>query len=129
MSSYFATSWIIGLRALLSMEFSRQEYWSELPFPSPGDLPNLGIEPMHPAIGRQILYHLCHLGRFPDCALNYLILLFDNDSKESACNAGESDLIPGSGSPGGGKGNPFQYSYLGNPTDREAWQAQSMARR
>ena len=32
----------------LSMEFSRQEYWSRLPFPTPGDLPNPGIEPMTP---------------------------------------------------------------------------------
>ena len=34
----------------LSMEFSRQEYWSGLPFPSPGDLPDLGVEPMSPAL-------------------------------------------------------------------------------
>ena len=34
----------------LSMEFSRQEYWSGLPFPSPGDLPNLGIESRSPAL-------------------------------------------------------------------------------
>ena len=34
----------------LSMEFSRQEYWSGLPFPSPGDLPDLGIEPECPAL-------------------------------------------------------------------------------
>ena len=36
--------------ALLSMEFSRQEYWNRLPFPSPGDLPNLGTEPKSPAV-------------------------------------------------------------------------------
>ena len=36
----------IALRALLSMEFFRQEYWSRLPFPTPGDLPDPGIEPM-----------------------------------------------------------------------------------
>ena len=36
-------------QALLSMEFLRQEYWSGLPFSLPGDLPNLGIEPMSPA--------------------------------------------------------------------------------
>ena len=34
----------------LSMEFSRQEYWSGLPFPSPGDLPNPGVEPGFPAL-------------------------------------------------------------------------------
>ena len=37
--------WIVAHQAPLSMEFSRQEYWSGLPFPSPGDLPNPGIEP------------------------------------------------------------------------------------
>ena len=39
----FATPWTV--QALPSMEFSRQEYWSGLPFPSPGDLPDRGIEP------------------------------------------------------------------------------------
>ena len=34
----------------LSMGFSRQEYWSQLPFPPPGDLPNLGIKPWSPAL-------------------------------------------------------------------------------
>ena len=37
-------------QAPLSMEFSRQEHWSELPFPSPEDLPNLGIKPRSPAL-------------------------------------------------------------------------------
>ena len=41
----FATPWTVARQALLSMGFSRQEYWSGLPFPSPGDLPNPGIEP------------------------------------------------------------------------------------
>ena len=44
--------------------------------------------------------------------------------KESACNAGDAALIPQSGrSPGGGHGNPLQYSCLENPMDREAWKA------
>ena len=44
--------------------------------------------------------------------------------KESACNAGDTCLIPGLGrSPGGGHGNPLQYSCLGNPMDRGAWPA------
>ena len=46
----FATSWAEASEAPSSMEFSRQEYWSELPFPSPGDLPNPGIEPRSPAL-------------------------------------------------------------------------------
>ena len=46
------------------------------------------------------------------------------DSRESACNAGDPSSIPGSGrSPGGGNGNPLQYSCLDNSTDRGAWQA------
>ena len=40
-----ATLWTVACQAPLSMGFSRQEYWSGLPFPSPGDLPNPGIEP------------------------------------------------------------------------------------
>ena len=41
----FATLWTVAYQAPLSMGFSRQEYWSGLPFPSPGDLPDPGIEP------------------------------------------------------------------------------------
>ena len=39
-----ATPWTVARQALLSMEFSRQEYWSGLPFPTPDDLPNPVIE-------------------------------------------------------------------------------------
>ena len=46
----FATPWTVARQAPLSMEFSRKEYWSGLPFPSPEDLPNLGIEPQSPAL-------------------------------------------------------------------------------
>ena len=45
-----ATLWTVALQAPLSMGFSRQEYWSGLPFPSPGDLPNPGIEPKSPTL-------------------------------------------------------------------------------
>ena len=41
----FATQWIVAHQTLLSMGFPRQEYWSGLPFPPPGDLPKPGIEP------------------------------------------------------------------------------------
>ena len=40
----FATPWTVALQTPLPMEFSRQEYWSGLPFPPPGHLPNSGIE-------------------------------------------------------------------------------------
>ena len=46
----FATLWPVAYQALLSMEFSRQEYWSGWPCPPPGDLPNPGIEPASPAL-------------------------------------------------------------------------------
>ena len=46
----FGTTWTIVCQARLSMEFSRQEYWSELPFPSPGDLANPGIESRSPKL-------------------------------------------------------------------------------
>ena len=45
----FATPWTIAHQAPLSMGFARQEYWSESPFHSPGDLPNPGINPVSPA--------------------------------------------------------------------------------
>ena len=50
MKSLFATPWTVAYKAPLSMEFSRQEYWSGLPFPSPGDLPDPGIEPGSPSL-------------------------------------------------------------------------------
>ena len=46
----FATPWTVAYKAPPSMEFSRQEYWSGLPFYSPGDLPNAGIELGSPAL-------------------------------------------------------------------------------
>ena len=46
----FATPWTVACQAPLSMGFSRQEYWSGLQFPSPGDLPDPGIKPAPPAL-------------------------------------------------------------------------------
>ena len=46
----FATPWTVSYQAPPSVEFSRQEYWSGLPFPSPGDLPDPGIEPGSPTL-------------------------------------------------------------------------------
>ena len=46
----FATPWTIAYQVPPSMGFSRQEYWSGLPFPSPGDLPYAGIEPRSPTL-------------------------------------------------------------------------------
>ena len=46
----FVTPWTVARQAPLSMGFPRPEYWSGLPCPSPGDLPNPGIEPRSPAL-------------------------------------------------------------------------------
>ena len=45
-----ATLWSVAHQAPLSMKLSRQEYWNGLPFPSPGDIPDLGTEPRSPAL-------------------------------------------------------------------------------
>jgi len=55
------TLWTVARQAPLSMGFPRQEYWSRLPFPSPGDLPNAGIELGAPALQADSL-PLSHLG-------------------------------------------------------------------
>ena len=51
----FVTPWTVAHQAPPSMGFSRQEYWSGLSFPSPGDLPNPGIEPRSPALQADVL--------------------------------------------------------------------------
>ena len=59
-----ATPWTVACQATLSMGFSRQEYWSGLPFPSPGDLPDLGIKPRSPALqADSLLTELCGKSR------------------------------------------------------------------
>ena len=62
MSDSFATPWTVAQQAPLPIEFSRRGYWSEVPFPTPGDLPNPGIESMSlafPALtGRFIITQL-----------------------------------------------------------------------
>ena len=61
----FVTPWTVAHRTPLSMGFSRQEYWSGVPFPSPGDLPDPGIEPeslTSPALEAGSLLR-SHLGR------------------------------------------------------------------
>ena len=50
-----AASWTVTSQAPLSMEFPRQEYWSGLPFPTPGDLPDAEMEPASPALAADFL--------------------------------------------------------------------------
>ena len=58
----FATPSTVARWALLSMGFFRQEYWSGLPFPPPGNLSDAGIEPGSPALQADFFYHLSHQG-------------------------------------------------------------------
>ena len=60
----FVTLWTVAHQAPLSMKFSRKEYWSGLPFPSPGNLPDPGTDPMSPAIPalQADSLPLCHWG-------------------------------------------------------------------
>ena len=109
------------------MEFSRQEYWSGLPFPSPGDLPDAGIEPGSPALQADALPSEPPgkwLSTVPAEYYSTWVFPGGASGKEPACSAGDPGSIPGPGrSPGEGNVNPLQYSCLGNPMDRGAWQA------
>ena len=107
------------------MEFSRQKYWNRLPFPSLGDLPDPGIEPWSPALQADSL-PLSHQGSQDALRItqNALGLPRWLSGEEPACQAGDVGLVPGSGRlPEEGNGNLLQYSCLGNPMDRGAWQA------
>ena len=80
----FATPWTVACQAPLSMGFSRQECWSGVSFPPPGDLPDPGAEPVSlntSCAGRQVLYYQCHLG-----SPRYLICSFvkSHDTRRSA---------------------------------------------
>ena len=97
------------------MRFPRQEYWSGLPFPSPGDLPDLGIEPMTLALA----------GRFfttgPPGKPNALYIGKHFQGHNHPAKAGDvrdTGSIPGlERSPGERKGYPLQYSGLENSMD------------
>ena len=93
----FATPWTAAYQAPLSMGFSRQQYWSGLPFPSPGDLPNPGIEPGSPAL--------------------------QTDALLSEPTGKSSKYTPVGFSNGEGNGNPLQCSCLENPREEGAWWA------
>ena len=101
------TPWTAAHQGPLSLGFSREEYWSGLPFPPPGDRPDPRIEPTSPALQVGSL-SLAPPGKH----------IYGGD------NAGDTGSIPGLGRfSGEGNGNPLQYSSLGNPMNRGAWQA------
>ena len=74
------------------MGFSRQEYWSGLPFPSPGDLPDPGIEPGSPALEADAL-----TSEPPGSSISTMDFPGGSDGKVSAYNAGDLGSIPGLG--------------------------------
>ena len=66
----FVTPWTIARQAPLSIGFPRQEYWSGLPFVTPGDLPHPGIKPISLCVLQwQMDLPLCHLGSYVTCWL------------------------------------------------------------
>ena len=124
------------------MGFSRQEYWSGVPLPSPS-IPGRGTKILHAAM--KIEDPTCHNQDVVQPNKYFLINILKNKNvkqkesgvslkrgccpgasvvKNSPANAGNSGSIPGSGrSPGGGNGNTLQYNCLGNSMDRGAWWA------
>ena len=67
--------WTVTYQAPPSMEFSRQEYWSGLPFPSPGDLPDPGIEPRSPTLQADALPSELPICLGSAILLNFVIVL------------------------------------------------------
>ena len=129
MSDSLTDPWIVAL----SMGFARQECWSGLPFPSPGDLPNPGIKPASPELAGRIFTTSSTWEALQDCLLLFYLsapLAFQWVRLPrwlrgvSASNVGDLGLIPGSGrSPGEGNGKPLQHSCLENPMNSGTWQA------
>ena len=76
------TPWTVACKAPLSMGFSRQEYWSGLPFPSPEDLPNPGIEPESPELQVQLIYNpIPKKGNAKECSNYCATALISHASK------------------------------------------------
>ena len=75
-SSYSVAPWTVASQASLSMEFPRQEYWSGLPFPSPGVLPDSGIEPWEDPLASSALAGRFFIVELPGKTLFMYILLF-----------------------------------------------------
>ena len=130
-SRLFSTPW-----TRRSMEFHRPEYWSGQPFPSPGDLPNTGIEPKSPTLQVDSLPTEPQ-GKPKNTGVGSPSLLqqiFQNPGIEPGSPALQADSLPAElpekpkcsqkeESPGEENGNPVHYSCLKNPMDRGAWSA------
>ena len=137
----FATPWTVACQAPPSMWFYRQEYWSGLPFPSPGDLPDLGIksgsstlqtlpsEPPGKPKNTGVGSHSFLLRVSPTKGLNLVLLhgrqilyhLHHQRSQPLGFRDSVCFCFYLKRSFGEGNGNPLQYSCLENPMDWGAW--------
>ena len=129
-----ATPWTAAYQAPPSTGFSRQEYWSGVPSPSPRVPLAVYFRygcvytsvPICPFIAPSLSLSTCALSSILCfCNSSFPLCFFGGSyGKESTCNEGDLSSIPGLGrSPGEGHGNLLQYSGLENPLDRRAWQA------
>ena len=116
----FATLRTVARKALLSTGVSGQEYWSGLPFSSPG---TFLIQGSNPHLLSLLHRQASSLPLAPPGGRGSAGLPGGSNGKESACSAGDQRSIPGLGrSPEGGCGNPLQYSCLENPHgQRSLW--------
>ena len=95
----FKTLWTVARRAPLSTGFSRQEYWSGLPFPPPRDLPDPGMETIVSCdswTGRQILYLLSHLGsplKFCSAQITFICRIPASSQMSSEGRCSEQQMV------------------------------------
>ena len=120
-----ATPWTIAYQVPPPMGFSRQEYWSGLPFPSPGDLSNPGIESRSPTLQVDCLpaepsgkppSSLTRDQTYTSCIESKVLTIGPPGKSQQYLTA--SAITDGEGN-----GNPLQYSCLENPRDGRAWRA------
>ena len=81
MSDSFATPWTVAHKAPLSMGFSRQEFWSGLPFPPPRDLSGSGIKRLSPALAGGFFFFFYHWATWEDPVLHILLLKLNVPTK------------------------------------------------
>ena len=121
----FCNPWTVACQAPPSMGFSKQEYWNGLPFPSPGDLPDQGIEPKSPIFWEDSLS--AEPQGKPIYTYTYILTYFFSWwwlSGKECRRCGDTGSGPEVEDPlEEGNGNPLQYSCLGNLMDRGAWRA------
>ena len=131
----FGTSWTVAHQVPLSMEFSSQEYWSRLSFPTPGNLPNPEVKRASPALaGGFFLKLMCYATWRRQWHPTPVLLPGKSHGRRSLVGCSpwgreQSDMIErlpfhfSLSCTGKGNGNPLQCSCLENPRDGGAWWA------